>query len=313
MKVLLLEGKRSLHLRDLDEPKSQSGSKVITVEAVGIGGSEYLGFNNPGIRPLPSAMGHGFSGMTSEGRRVAVYPLSGCGDCEYCLNDQEQLCDEWSLIGVQRHGGFAQKVEVSESQLFSIPDSLSWEQSVFIEPFANAINAWEISGANQSNSIAVIGSGSLGLGVVACAESAGCEYIEVAELSMQRRTAAHALGATQTQKILTRSYDVVFDTVGSEVSRTQAINATKKGGKCIFLGFETPETTINVSAVIRQQKILMGSFVYSSKQFAKAIELAAVCQDRWVENITFNQVEGHLLRYCEGDFSIVKIALRPNL
>jgi D-arabinose 1-dehydrogenase-like Zn-dependent alcohol dehydrogenase len=45
-------------------------------------------------------MGHGFTGTAAEGEQVASYPLSACGSCLYCLTNQEQLCDEWSLIGV---------------------------------------------------------------------------------------------------------------------------------------------------------------------------------------------------------------------
>ena len=82
---------------------------VIDVAVAGIGGSEYLGYNNPGIRTLPNIMGHGFAGTTAEGRRVAVNPLRSCGTCAYCRQGLGQLCDDWHLIGVQSDGGFAQQ------------------------------------------------------------------------------------------------------------------------------------------------------------------------------------------------------------
>ena len=312
LKSLQLEGKRLLKLREVEDPDVKDNEVVVMVEAVGIGGSEYLGFNNPGIRSLPNVMGHGFTGTLSNGEHVAVYPLSGCRKCQYCLAGQTQLCDHWALVGVHSDGGFTQRVSVSNDQIVKIPKNLSWEKSIFIEPFANSINAWQSSGANNAESIAVIGGGSLGLGLIACARAADTRVIDVAELSENRRRVAMLMGATTTQPSLNRKYDIVFDTVGSPGTRDQAIQTTKKGGICVFLGFETPETTINVSEIIRSQKTLVGSFVYSKEQFTDAIQLVEVCDDTWVTNVGFDRVEDYLVRFLEGDFSCVKVALRPN-
>ena len=308
----MLKEKRVLALHDIEEPEAGDNTQLITVEAVSIGGSEYLGFNNPGIRPLPNIMGHGFTGTTAEGTRVAIYPLSGCGNCQYCSTNQEQLCDEWSLIGVQTDGGFAQKVLIPNEQLCELLEDISWEQSVFIEPFANSINAWEISEASENDSVAIVGAGGLGLGLVSLAHKVGCKNIHVAELSPSRINATKILGATHTAKGLNTTYDIVFDTVGSMETRNQTISSAKKGGKCIFLGFETPELTINMSEIVRHQKDLKGSFVYSRSQFRKAIELAKSCDKDWVKNISFEEVEKILVGFIDGEFNHIKVALRPN-
>lgn len=312
MRALVLEDKRKLTLLDVEDPVASDNSQLIFIKATGIGGSEYLGFNNPGLRPLPSIMGHGISGVTSVGKRVTVYPLSGCGKCQFCLTDKVQLCAQWSLIGVQTDGGFAQKIVIPSDQIFDLPDDLSWEQSVFIEPFANAINAWEISNATRNDSIAIIGAGSIGLGIVAQAQLSESKYVHVAELSSSRRNAAMTLGATHATDMLTGSYDIVFDTVGSFESRDQAIRLARKGGICVFIGFETPTINLNMTEIIRHQKVLKGSFVYSKQQFSQAIELAKRCDKSWVKNVSFGEVEMALSRFIEGDFSEIKIALRPD-
>ena len=312
LKALALEDKRVLTLRDIEEPVIADDTQLVTIEAVSIGGSEYLGFNNPGIRPLPNIMGHGFSGTTAEGRRVTIFPLSGCGNCKYCSTNQVQLCDEWSLIGVQKNGGFAEKASIPNDQLIGLPEDISWEQSVFIEPFANSINAWEIAGASKNDSVAIVGSGSLGLGVIALAHKSGCNRIHVADLSPTRRDAAKILGATHTAEKLDTVYDIIFDTVGSLETRNQTIYRTKKGGKCIFLGFETPELNINMSEIIRHQKELRGAFVYSRSQFNAAIDLSKICDSDWVKNISFEEVENVLAGFLKGDFNHIKVALRPK-
>lgn len=312
MKTLLLEKNRTLTISEQEGPALIKGNSLIHVEVASIGGSEYLGFNNTGIRPLPNIMGHGITGINDKGQRVAVYPLSGCGNCNYCKVDQVQLCNRWSLIGVHTNGGFAQKVSAPQNSLFELPDTLSWEQSAFIEPFANSVNAWELSKSNSEDSIAVIGAGGLGLGIVASAFNSGCKDISVAEPSKNRRNAASELGANILTKSLTGTFDVVFDTVGSLETKTQAIQMTKKGGKCIYLGFETPMQEINISELIRYQKHLIGSFVYSKKQFNQAIDLAHKCKSDWVKSISFEEVESTLLRFLSNDFKLIKVALRPN-
>jgi len=312
MKALVLAAKKSLQIRQLPEPEVLAGEVLIDIQAVSIGGSEYLGYNNPGIRPLPSIMGHGIVGTTPAGQRVAVYPLTGCGECEYCRADQQQLCDHWSLIGVQRDGGFAQRIAVPEKAVFGLPAELSWEQAVFIEPFANSVNAWERAGAAAADSIAVIGGGSLGLGLVALARQAGCEVVHVRDLSEQRMGVAERLGANGRAGCEVNRYDVVFDTVGSVEARKSAVSITRKGGRCVFMGFAAAQAQLAVSEVVRQQKTLLGAFVYSTRQFEQAITLAACCEDDWVTNVSFEEVEGCLNTYLAGNFDTVKAALRPN-
>jgi NADPH:quinone reductase-like Zn-dependent oxidoreductase len=59
-------------VREISNPTPLDNQTIVTVVAAGIGGSEYLGFHNPGIRPLPNVMGHGIVGVIASGERVAV-------------------------------------------------------------------------------------------------------------------------------------------------------------------------------------------------------------------------------------------------
>jgi (R,R)-butanediol dehydrogenase/meso-butanediol dehydrogenase/diacetyl reductase len=296
----------------MDTPAINAGELLIDVQVSGIGGSEYLAFNNTGIRPLPNIMGHGITGTTKEDKRVAVFPLIGCSNCEYCNTGYPQLCDNWKLIGVQLNGGFAQQVVVPQQSLFEMPDVLSWEQSAFIEPFANSVNAWELAEVAPHQSVLVIGAGSLGLGLVACAKDAGHKDLTIMENSESRKQAAHYMGAKVSDTIESHAFDFVFDTVGSTETRNKTFQLVKKKGKCIFLGFAEPKLEINFSELIRKQIQFIGSFAFSAKQFEKAIKLAMMADKRWVRNISFTQVEEQLRDYLSGNFSTVKAALRPN-
>jgi 2-desacetyl-2-hydroxyethyl bacteriochlorophyllide A dehydrogenase len=311
MDALLLLGNRQLVLKQIDKPALKENEVLINVQATGIGGSEYLGFNNTGMRPLPSIMGHGITGKTEDNKRIAVYPLIGCKICEYCKSGYTQLCDAWKLIGVQLNGGFAQKVAVPKNAIFEIPDQLSWEQSSFIEPLANSINAWELAKVKPKQTVLIIGAGSLGLGLIACAKDAHHPYITIHENSPTRKQAALDLGA-KIENETVYSYDFVFDTVGSTEARNEAFRLVKKNGKCVFLGFAETKQEVNFSELIRKQIQFIGSFVYSSEQFQKAIYLSMLMNKKWVKNIALKDVEDQLWRYLNGDFTTIKAVLRPN-
>ena len=203
-----------------------------------------------------------------------------------------------------------------EEALVTLPDDLGWEQAAFVEPFANAVNAWELSGADAGCSVAILGAGGLGLGLVACAAGTGCAQTAVSDLSQTRLDAAAELGAatcgndTETHPEGSYdsydSYDVVFDTVGSVDSRRRAIDLTRKAGTCVLMGFAAPDLEANAGAFIRSQRRILGAFVYSMTQFQTAVSLAARCKADWVANLSFAEVEPLLQRYLEGDFSTVK-------
>lgn len=312
MRALLLKGPQKLDLENIAPPEPSQGEVIVDVEVTGLGGSEVAALHSPGLRPLPNIMGHGLCGLASSGHRVAVFPLSGCEVCLYCNQGQPQLCNDWNLIGVQKPGGFAEQVSVPESALVHMPATLSWEQASFIEPFANAINAWERAQPKSTDSVLVIGAGSLGLGLTAMARDQGCKSIFVSDLSSKRLEAALSLGAREVALSFSREFDIVFDTVGTELARTQCINQTKKNGKSVFLGFAAQSLTIDFTRMIREQKTFIGSFVFSRQQFVKAMELAHDCSSEWVKNLSFNEVAAELMAYADGNFMPIKSALRPR-
>lgn len=312
MRALQLKGPQKLDLENIPPPEPGRGEILVDVEITGLGGSEIAALQSPGLRPLPNIMGHGLCGLTSTGQRVAIFPLSGCEACYFCKGGQHQLCNDWNLIGVQKPGGFAEQISVPEAALVSLPASLSWEQASFIEPFANAVNAWERAQPKSTDSVLVIGAGSLGLGVTAMARDQGCESIFVSDLSANRLQAALALGASEAAMTFSREFDIVFDTVGTTETRTQCINQTRKNGKSVFLGFAEQSLTIDFTRMIREQKTFIGSFVFSRKQFGKAMELAHGCCSEWVRNLSFEEIGGELMAYAAGNFNPIKSALRPR-
>ena len=312
MKKLVLEKANVLAVLDTSSPTPKSNESVVQIEAAGLGGSEYLALANPGSRSLPNAMAHGIVGSTSDNRRIAVYPVAGCERCEYCRNGTAQLCDQWRMIGVHSDGGFSQQLAVPQNALVEIPESMSWEQASFIEPFANSINAVELAGVSKNSVIAVIGLGGLGLGVVAACQQIGCTNVSTLEPSSVRSKAAQSFNGVSVEYLDDDAFDVVFDTVGTQKSRCAALNASKKNGTCVLLGFAEAQMEFEAVSFIRKQKRLIGSFAYSMAQFQRAVPLAATTHSEWVNNLSFGDVQTQLEKFLSGNYDVVRAVLRPN-
>ena len=61
------------------------------------------------------------------GQRVTVNPTLSCGECEWCLRGDDQMCNQWRLLGEHLNGGYAEQVAVPARSVVAIPDSISFE------------------------------------------------------------------------------------------------------------------------------------------------------------------------------------------
>src|SRR5688500_16835198 len=71
MRALVYVSPSVLKAGEVAEPVPGEDDVVVSVELVGLGGSEVLALRDPGARALPLIMGHGVVGRTADGRRVA--------------------------------------------------------------------------------------------------------------------------------------------------------------------------------------------------------------------------------------------------
>jgi threonine dehydrogenase-like Zn-dependent dehydrogenase len=311
VKALVFTGPGALEMHDVPEPELADGDVLVHVRAVGICGSELHGARHPGFRKPPLIMGHEFAGTNDNGDRVVINPMLSCGHCELCLGGLRQVCRERQIIGVHRAGGFAERVAVPGSTLRPVPDWLSWDAAAMVEPAANAVHAWNIARAGAGARTAVLGCGAIGLLCLLTALAGGADRVDVTELDPGRLAQAGRLGAAAAGPELDGEYDVIFDAVGSPVTRAISVRHLRPGGTAVWLGLADETAGFDANVLIRAEKRVQGSFAYSDEEFARAAELLRDWDLSWTSQYPLTEGAEIFTGLMNGGLQPVKALLVP--
>lgn len=165
MKAAYFDGTKIL-LKD-DYPTPNLGEALIKVRLAGICGTDLEMIQ--GYASYTGVLGHEFVGEVVEsankdliGKRIVGEINAGCGKCQMCTTGLERHCSQRTVLGIyKRDGAFAQYLSLPEKNLHVIPDSISDEQAVFVEPLAAAFEIEEQLHIEKDSKIAILGDGRL--------------------------------------------------------------------------------------------------------------------------------------------------------
>jgi len=311
MKALVFTGPSVVEVLDVDDTHPSSSEVMVHVERAGICGSELHGIATPGFRVPPLIMGHEFVGRLDDGRRVAVNPLSSCGECDMCDRGQRHLCRSRKLLGVHRAGGFAERVAVPATSVHELPDGLSWDRAALVEPIANAVHAWTLARSPAGGRVAILGCGPIGLSCLEVARYNGAAHVTCVDLSEQRRTVAQGLGADVVTQELEGEFDAIFDAVGLAVTREISVRHLIPGGITVWLGLATPDPGFDALDAVRFEKTVQGSFAYSDDEFAHALSIAMHLNLSWFTTYPLEQGAEVFRSLMNGHDTPIKALLQP--
>jgi len=293
MQALVYTDTQTLIYREEKNPDLVNGESIIKVSASGICGSDmhaYHGKDNRRIPPL--ILGHEVSGVIEKGKeigkKVVLNPLITCGSCSYCTNKKEHLCPKRIILGmnrpIKREGGFAEYVSIPDKNIYQLPKNLDMKEAPIAEPCAVALHAVELGEKELSQELKdskalVIGAGAIGLLCGLILEKVKkCEKITIVEPNNNRLKESlkylNANGMKPSNKnMLIDDYDIVFDTVGLEVTRKQAIDAIKPGGIIIHIGLTQPGGNFDFRKTTLQEITFIGTYCYTNKDFEKTLNI----------------------------------------
>jgi L-iditol 2-dehydrogenase len=301
MQVLILDAPRQLRLVDFPLPQLGARDLLIQVKACGICGSDVHGYDGTtGRRIPPLIMGHEAAGEVVRvgpevrsfrvGDRVTFDSTISCGQCQFCLRGEVNLCDSRQVLGVscgdyRRHGAFAEFVAVPEHIVYALPASFPYAKAALIEAVSIGMHAVKISGVSLGSTAVVIGAGMIGLLTIQVLRHFGCSTIHAVDVDEARLRLARQLGADHTLlgagtgivsrlKDLTNGQgpDLAIEAVGSQSSVTTAIESVRRGGTVTLIGNLAPKVEIPLQTVVTRQLRLLGSCA-SAGEYQECIDL----------------------------------------
>ncbi len=174
MRAVYFDGVGARTTNDYPDPgaggnAAAGGESTVSVTLAGICGTDLEILD--GYMSYRGVPGHEFVGVVERsgthdtalvGKRVAGEINVGCGRCGRCQSGMERHCPARTVLGIQgRDGAFAERLSLPARNLHYVPDSVSDEQAVFIEPLAAAFEISEQVQAAAGDRAAVVGDGRL--------------------------------------------------------------------------------------------------------------------------------------------------------
>ena len=332
MHALVYTGTQKLVYREEKNPKIVNGESIVKVSASGICGSDmhaYHGKDNRRIPPL--ILGHEISGTINKGKfagkKVILNPLITCGKCDYCKRGMEHLCGKRIILGmnkpIERQGGFAEYVSIPDQNIYELPKTLAMKEAPIAEPTAVALHAVELAEKKLSKSISkskvlIIGGGAIGLlsGLI-LSKVKHCDEIIIVDPNEKRLVECSKYLDADTKKpdskdLINDKFDIVFDTVGMEVTRQQAIKVVKAGGFIIHIGLTEPSGSFDFRKATLQEITFIGTYCYTNKDFEKTINILAnkkIGSLDWIEYRELKDGSSAFKQIHNGSCSAPKIIL----
>ena len=265
MHALVYTDTQTLVYKKEKDPELTKGESIIKILASGICGSDMHAYHGKDDRRIPPLiLGHEVSGIIHKGelmgKEVVLNPLITCGKCDYCKNGKEHLCNKRIILGmskpIERQGGFAEYVSIPDQNIYGLPKKLNMKEAPIAEPTAVALHAVELGEQSFSKPLEniktlIIGGGAIGLlsGLI-LSKVKNCKDIVIVDPNNKRlaecRKYLDAEAVNPDDKVITQDhFDIVFDTVGLEITRQQAIRTIKPGGIIIHIGLTQPSGSFN--------------------------------------------------------------------
>ncbi|MEQ8677852.1 MAG: alcohol dehydrogenase catalytic domain-containing protein [Aggregatilineales bacterium] len=236
-----------------EKPTPQKGEALLKIRRAGICNTDlelvkgYMGFS--GI------LGHEFVAEVLEassqfiGRRVVGEINVADGTCDFCRRGIPSQCTNRTTVGIDRHdGGFADFMRLSEQNLHIVPDSVSDDSAVFVEPLAAALQILEAVHISPRDRVVVIGAGKLGMLVAQVLRLTGANIVVIVRREKQANLLEKWRIPAVAREELANSYaDVVVDCTGTEAGFAESLDLVKARGtivlKSTYVGTPTADLT----------------------------------------------------------------------
>jgi L-iditol 2-dehydrogenase len=260
MKAAVLHAPGDVKFQDVPVPSIGPEEVLLRIRAAGNCGSDLKRIMVEGTWVLPCIPGHEFSGEIAAmgegvtgwqvGDRVTAAPMLPCFRCEWCLQGQYNLCDDYDYVGSRSNGAFAEYMKIRAFNLVKLPDNVSDEAGAMTDPAGVALHALRRAGGVAPGEVVVVlGAGSIGLFTCQWAALMGAGKVIATDILDEKLEIANSLGVSvrinsareDTVKLILdetggKGADLIIETAGSVETHRQSLLAARKRGRIVHIG-----------------------------------------------------------------------------
>ena len=298
MRVAMYYNNKDVRIEEMPTPRLGPDELLVKVWASGICGSDVLEWYR--LPKAPLVLGHEIAGEIAEvgsdvrdgkkGDRVFVSHHVPCNMCRYCLAGHHSVCDTLSATNFDP-GGFTEYTSRTainvRNGMYRLPDSMSYDEGVFVEPLACVVRGQEHAGWLPGRRVLVIGSGIAGLLHIQLARAVGVARVIAVDVNATRLDAARKLGANITlipgedfidrlkESNDGRLADLVIVSTGAVSAVGQAFRAVDRGVPSSFSAPSDPGADIEMpfNDLWRKEVTMTTTYAGSPRDITVAIDL----------------------------------------
>jgi threonine dehydrogenase-like Zn-dependent dehydrogenase len=264
MRALVFEKKLTFRT-DYPIPQPKHREALIRIAQAGICATDLE--ITKGYMDFQGVPGHEFVGIVEkcddrawEGKRVAGEINIGCGACPFCMKGMENHCPNRSVLGIlKKDGAFSEYITLPSRNLHLIPDSISNDEAVFIEPLAAAFEILQQTKLTEDDKVCVFGDGKLGLLVGQVLSLTGCDLTVIGRHHEKLSILEKRGIKTSLKRNLKESFDVVVDCAGSPSGLADALGVTLPKGKIVLKTTLAERESIDFNNLVINEISLIGS------------------------------------------------------
>lgn len=310
--------KKRLSVKEIEKP-NRADEALVRVLLSGICNTDleiargYAGFKG--------TIGHEFVGVVEEssdgeivGRRVVGEINAGCGKCDLCRAGDSRHCASRTVLGIAgRDGAHAEFLQLPNENLFLVPENVPDEHAAFTEPLAAACGILERVSISNSDRVAVIGDGKLGLLCAQVLALTGASLLLIGKHSSKLRIAERRGVETTSPKQAVkrkREFDVVVEASGAATGFGLALDLLRPKGQLVLKSTFHGKTELDAARIVVDEISIFGS---RCGRFTPALDLlkkAAVDVDSLISE-EYPLSSGVHAMSRAGARGVLKVLLRP--
>lgn len=296
MKAVVVERPHEVAYREVDAPAVGPEDVLVASREAGLCRTDIevmTGiFTDPRWVHFPVIPGHEWSGTVVEvggnvdsvraGDRVVCEGLIGCHRCAPCRRGETHWCERIEALGFTRPGGYAELVTVPSRVVHPLPDHVSFDAGVLIEPASVVLHGLEKAQLLPGETVGVIGIGTLGsLAITLLRLHSPARLvaygIREAELELAQQLGATKVVSTSTGTVAPAELDLVVDTSGAPSAIALATQICRPGGRALLLGIagEGRSLTLPSDLLTGKDMTLIGSLGYPASVWSRVVGLVS--------------------------------------